>query len=313
MAGETTHVPVLLGPALDALRISPDGVLVDGTYGRGGHSSAMLEQLGPDGRLVVIDQDPEAIADAQARFGGESRVTIWPGNFGQLEQMGQETGVAGRVTGLLLDIGVSSPQLDDPARGFSFREDGPLDMRMNNQGGQTAAEWLAEVEESTLAGVIKEYGEERHARRIARQIVMARSEQPIETTARLAAVVARAAGPSPADRHPATRTFQAIRIHINDELGSLDQALDQAVDLLAPGGRLAVISFHSLEDRRVKQVFRRLSSPPPASRRAPMAPDFQPRLRLVGRMIKPDAAELGRNPRARSACLRVAERLGEAA
>ena len=313
MAAETTHVPVLLGPALDALQISPNGVLVDGTYGRGGHSTAMLEQLGPDGRLIVVDQDPEAIADARARFGGESRVTIWPGNFGQLEQMGQETGVAGRVTGLLLDIGVSSPQLDDPARGFSFREDGPLDMRMNNQGGQTAAEWLAEVEESTLAGVIKEYGEERHARRIARQIVMARSEQSIETTARLAAVVARAAGPSPADRHPATRTFQAIRIHINDELGALDRALDQAVDLLAPGGRLAMISFHSLEDRRVKQVFRRLSSPPPASRRQPMAPDFHPRLRLVGRMIKPDPAELSRNPRARSACLRVAERLGESA
>lgn len=310
MNAETTHVPVLLGPALDALKIAPDGVLVDGTYGRGGHSTAMLERLGPDGRLVVVDQDPEAIADARARFGSEPRVTIWPGNFAELARMGQETGVAGQVTGLLLDIGVSSPQLDDPARGFSFREDGPLDMRMNNQGGQTAADWLAEVEESTLAGVIKDYGEERHARRIARQIVMARSEQPIETTARLAAVVARAAGPSPADRHPATRTFQAIRVHVNDELGALDRALDQAVDLLAPGGRLAVISFHSLEDRRVKQVFRRLSSPPPASRRQPMAPDFQPRVRLVGRMIKPDATELAHNPRARSACLRVAERLG---
>jgi 16S rRNA (cytosine1402-N4)-methyltransferase len=309
MATGSEHVPVLLHQALDGLDISGTDIVVDATYGRGGHSRRILERLGEQGRLVVIDQDPEAIAHAREQFGNDRRVTIWHGSFADLDSMARETGVDGRVNGLLLDLGVSSPQLDTPERGFSFREDGPLDMRMNPQTGESAASWLARAEEADIARVIKEYGEERFARRIARSIVMARAEEPIERTAQLAAIVARAAGPSPAGRHPATRTFQAIRIHINDELGALDRALETAIAILAPEGRVAVISFHSLEDRRVKQAFRRLASPPPASRRMPVAPAFTPTLTLVGGKIRPDESEQAVNPRARSACLRVAEKL----
>ncbi len=309
MATGTEHVPVLLQPALDELAIAAGDIAVDGTYGRGGHSRALLERLGPHGRLVVVDQDPEAIAHARAHLGDDLRVTIWPGSFAELGRMARETGCLGRVRALLLDLGVSSPQLDTPERGFSFREDGPLDMRMDPTKGDSAASWLARANEADITRVIKDYGEERHARRIARSIIMARAEAPLERTAQLAAIVARAAGPSPADRHPATRTFQAIRIHVNNELGALDQALTQAVEILAPGGRMAVISFHSLEDRRVKQFIRRQSSPPPASRRLPVAPDFTPQLKSVGGLIRPTAAEEAANPRARSACLRVAEKL----
>jgi 16S rRNA (cytosine1402-N4)-methyltransferase len=310
MDKEFQHVPVLLGPALEALMIEPDDCVVDATYGRGGHSRAMLDRLGPQGRLIVIDQDPEAIVHAQASFGDDERVSIWPGNFAELERMADALGVRGAVDALLMDVGVSSPQLDDPERGFSFREDGPLDMRMNPDGGESAAEWLARAEDAEIARVIHEYGEERYARRIARSIVMARAEAPIVRTAQLAAIVARSAGPSPADRHPATRTFQAIRIHINDELGALDSALEQAVDVLAPGGRLAVISFHSLEDRRVKQAFRAFCQAPPINRRMPVVPDFKPRARTIGKMVRPSADELRQNPRARSSRLRVLEKLG---
>lgn len=310
MTQGTSHLPVLLQPALDGLNIAADAVLVDATYGRGGHSAAMLQRLGPDGRLAVIDQDPEAIADARSRFADDARVSIWHGSFAELERMARETGVHGRVDGLLLDLGVSSPQLDSPERGFSFRDDGPLDMRMNPAAGESVADWLARTDEAEIARVIKEYGEERYARRIARSIVRARAEEPLLRTAQLAAIVARAAGPSPSDRHPATRTFQALRIHINDELGALDRALEAGVFILAPGGRFAVISFHSLEDRRVKQVFRAHSQPPAASRRLPQAPDFQARLRLIGKMIRPDPNEEQANPRSRSARLRIAERLG---
>jgi 16S rRNA (cytosine1402-N4)-methyltransferase len=309
MTSGAQHVPVLLQPALNGLDIAPDGLVVDATYGRGGHSREILRRLGQDGRLVVIDQDPEAIAHAHRHFAGEDRVSVWRGSFAELERMARELGIHGQVSGLLLDLGVSSPQLDAPERGFSFREDGPLDMRMDPDAGESAAEWLARAEEAEIARVIKEYGEERYARRIARSIVMARADQPIERTAQLASIVARAAGPSPADRHPATRSFQAIRIHINNELGALDAALEQGIEILAQGGRIAVISFHSLEDRRVKQAFRSLSSPPPASRRMPAAPDFSPTLRQIGRMIKPSADEERANPRARSACLRIAEKL----
>ena len=313
MTQGASHLPVLLQSALDGLNIAADAVLVDATYGRGGHSEAMLQRLGPGGRLVVIDQDPEAIVHARSRFTDESRVSIWHGSFAELERMAKEMGVHGRVDGLLLDLGVSSPQLDTPARGFSFRDDGPLDMRMNPDAGESAAAWLARAEEAEIARVIRDYGEERYARRIARSIVMARADEPIERTAQLAAIVARAAGPSPADRHPATRTFQALRIHINDELGALDRALQEGVVILAPRGRMAVISFHSLEDRRVKLAFRAHSRPPAASRRGPPAPDFEPRLRLVGKMIRPGRDELQSNPRARSARLRMAEKLGGAA
>ncbi len=309
MTATQQHVPVLLEPALEALNIAPDARVVDATYGRGGHSLAMLARLGPDGRLIVIDQDPEAIAHARENLASDPRVTIWHGNFAELERMARETEVHGRVDALLLDVGVSSPQLDSSERGFSFRDDGPLDMRMNPDAGESAADWLARAEEAEIARVIFEYGEDRYARRIARSIVMARAEKPIERTAELAAIVARAAGPSPADRHPATRAFQAIRIHINDELGALDQALEQGVAILADGGRMVVISFHSLEDRRVKQAFRRLSSPPPASRRVPLAPDFTPQVRLVGKMIRPSSNEIRANPRARSSRLRVVEKI----
>jgi len=311
MNSGTQHVPVLLGPALEALMIEPDDRVVDATYGRGGHSQALLDRLGADGRLIVVDQDPEAIAHAHSKFGSDDRVSVWRGNFADLDQMAQALDVMGRIDAMLMDVGVSSPQLDTPERGFSFREDGPLDMRMDPEQGESAAEWLARAEEADIAQVIFDYGEDRNARRIARSIVMARAEEPILRTAQLAAIVARSSGPAPSDRHPATRTFQAIRIHVNDELGALDRALEKAIDVLSPGGRLAVISFHSLEDRRAKQAFRSLSKAPPASRRLPVAPDFTPRARTLGGVIRPADEEIQANPRARSARLRVIEKLAE--
>lgn len=311
MAEGTPHVPVLLQPALDALEVRPDGIYVDGTYGRGGHATAILSQLGSSGRLVVIDRDPQAVADARRRFADDERVTVCPAGFADIGRLARELDIEGRISGLLLDLGVSSPQLDEAERGFSFRDDGPLDMRMDTDSGETAAAWLARAGEDEIARVIKEYGEERFARRIARSIVMARTEQPIERTAELAALVARAAGPSPADRHPATRTFQAIRIHINGELDQLERALEDGIDVLGPGGRFVVISFHSLEDRLVKHAFRAASRPPAASRRLPLVPSFTPRLRLIGSLVRPEAGEERDNPRARSARMRVAEKLPE--
>ena len=307
------HEPVLLQPALDALNLASDAVVVDATYGRGGHSSGILEGLGPLGRLLVVDRDPEAVAHARKRFSGDDRVTVCHASFGDLAELAGTHGLHGNVTGLLVDLGVSSPQLDAPERGFSFREDGPLDMRMDPLSGEPASAWLNRADENELARVIRDYGEERHARRIARSIVKARTEQPITGTARLAAVVASAAGGSHGERHPATRTFQAIRIHINDELGALERILEQGIALLAPGGRFVVISFHSLEDRRVKQTWARLARPPAASRRRPEPRAFRPTLRLVGKLVRPDAAECARNPRARSARMRVAEKLAEVA
>lgn len=304
-----THVPVLLEPTLAGLRIQPDGTYIDGTYGRGGHSREILARLGPRGRLLVVDQDPEAIASARRGMAADPRVVAMHASFTRVGELAQDLGMHGRVDGLLLDLGVSSPQLDTPERGFSFREDGPLDMRMDPTKGESAADWLARATETDIARVIKEYGEERHARRIARSIVMVRSGQRIERTAQLAGIVAQAVGRVSPDRHPATRTFQAIRIHVNRELDALEQALDAGIDLLAPGGRFAVISFHSLEDRLVKRRFQRAARPPPASRRRPCAHAFEPELRLIGRLIRPGAAELEANPRARSARLRVAEKL----
>lgn len=309
MEKSPAHVPVLLGPVLAALRVRADGIYIDGTYGRGGHSLAIRERLGPTGRLVAMDVDPEAIADAGGRMGGDDRAIVRRESFARVGEVAQELGIHGRVNGLLLDLGVSSPQLDTPERGFSFRDDGPLDMRLDPTTGESAADWLACAEEAEIARVIRDYGEERFARRIARSIVMARSGQRIERTAQLAGIVARAAGGTAADRHPATRTFQAIRIHVNRELEALDAALAAGIDLLAPGGRFAVISFHSLEDRRVKRAFRAAAKPPPVSRRRPAPAEFQPRLKLIGGLIRPDAAEEAANPRARSARLRVAEKL----
>ncbi|QKK02104.1 MAG: 16S rRNA (cytosine(1402)-N(4))-methyltransferase RsmH [Pseudomonadota bacterium] len=307
------HVPVLLGPAVDALNIRADGIYVDGTYGRGGHSEAILARLGKEGQLVVMDRDPQAIADAHARFDDDSRVTVCHDDFAALEPLTRRLGIFGRVNGVLLDVGVSSPQLDDPARGFSFSSDGPLDMRMDPGSGESAADWLARADQEEIARVIRDYGEERQARRIARRIVARRAERPITRTAELASLVAGAVKSGSRDIHPATRTFQALRIQVNEELSALERALEAAIDLLAVAGRLVVISFHSLEDRLVKQALVRASSPPPASRRLPVASAFRPRLRLVGRLLRPDPAEIESNPRARSARMRVAEKLPGAA
>ncbi len=304
------HVPVLLEEVLQALSPRAGGRYIDATYGRGGHAAALLAQLGDAGRLLVIDQDPAAVADAEARLGGDPRVAVRRGNFADLARLAGQALGQGGVDGVLLDLGVSSPQLDDPARGFSFQSDGPLDMRMNPQAGQSAAEWLAMASPEEIAGVLRDYGEERHARRIARRLVEARAEAPIATTGRLAALVAGALPGHRERKHPATRSFQAIRIFINRELEALETALAEAADLLVQGGRLCVISFHSLEDRMVKRFLRRRSRPDPVYAGLPDMPDHaRPTLRLHGRAVRAGEAELTRNPRARSAVLRAAERL----
>jgi 16S rRNA (cytosine1402-N4)-methyltransferase len=309
---ETTfeHRPVLLDEVLEALNIRPDGIYLDGTFGRGGHSAAILERLSEDGRLLAMDKDPQAIAIAQSRFAGDSRFSIVRGSYTMLVQEVEQRGWKGKVNGILLDLGVSSPQLDDPSRGFSFRHDGPLDMRMDPDSGLSAAEWLAEAAEGEIAQVLKEYGEERFAKRIARALVREREQAPIITTARLAKIVAEANPKWERDKHPATRSFQAIRIFINAELEELEQVLEQSVEMLAPGGRLALISFHSLEDRRVKRFIRdeaRGGDFPPG---LPVTDaQLNRRLRAVGKDIRAGEAELAENPRARSAVLRVAERL----
>lgn len=298
---------------MDALNVRENGTYVDATFGRGGHARLVLDRLGPGGALIALDADPDAIAHGRARF-PDDRLTLVHCNFRELGEAVGARVPSGRVDGILMDLGVSSPQLDAPDRGFSFRDDGPLDMRMNPEAGVSAADWLAEVGEADLATVIATLGEERFARRIARAIVAERHREPILTTGRLAAVVS-AAVPAAAARsdriHPATRTFQAIRIAVNAELEALEEALNAAIDALAPGGRLVVISFHSLEDRRVKQAIRAASTPPPASRRAPAPPAFRPRLKAVGKLQRPGDAECEANPRARSARMRVAERVAE--
>lgn len=302
------HIPVLLDEVLQALNVGPDAVVVDATYGRGGHAEAIVNQLGESGRLLALDRDPEAVADARRRLGADPRVAIEHASFSQLGEQCDRHGMSGRVTGLLLDLGVSSPQLEEAARGFSFRLEGPLDMRMDTSTGVSAADWVNAAEEAEIARVLREYGEERFARRIARAIVRARAQQPIRTTRALAEIVADAVPSRERGQDPATRTFQAIRIHVNRELTELETALPQAMRVLAPGGRLAVISFHSLEDRRVKHFLRGEAKAPELPPGIPFPPPFHPRLRLLGRAIRPSAEELRRNPRSRSALLRVAER-----
>lgn len=306
------HVSVLEEAAVDALNLRQDGIYLDATFGRGGHSRRILERLGPEGRLIALDVDPEAIEHGRQAFAGEPRLRLVRRNFRELGAVVRELTPDGRVDGILMDLGVSSPQLDRAERGFSFRGDGPLDMRMDPDRDPSAADWLAHIAEQELAAVLREFGEERFSRRIAHALVVARTEQPIRTTAQLAALI-EAAVPAAARRadriHPATRSFQAIRIAINDEMGALDAALVAAIDALAPGGRLVVISFHSLEDRRVKQAIRAAEQGPAASRRAPSAPRFQARLRSIGKLVRPDSAEQAANPRARSARMRVAERI----
>jgi 16S rRNA (cytosine1402-N4)-methyltransferase len=301
------HVSVLLSEAVDALAIRADGLYVDATFGRGGHSRAVLAQLGPQGRLIAFDRDPAAIAAGQAV--GDARLTLVHSAFSALDDELARLGVQ-VVDGVLLDLGVSSPQLDDAARGMSFRFDAPLDMRMDTSRGQTVAEWLAEASVGQITEVIREYGEERFAHAIAKAIATARAGGAVATTGQLAALVEKAVRTREPGQHPATRTFQALRIFINQELEELSRVLPACVSRLRPGGRLAVISFHSLEDRIVKRFMRDESRPPVLPRRLPVrAADLPaPRLRLVGKAARPGEAEVATNPRARSAVLRVAER-----
>jgi 16S rRNA (cytosine1402-N4)-methyltransferase len=304
------HQTVLLREAVEALEIKPSGTYVDGTFGRGGHSRAILEQLGPQGRLLALDRDPQAVAVARAI--NDQRLTMLHHSFGELAEAVQQAGIDA-VDGVLLDIGVSSPQLDEGGRGFSFRFDAPLDMRMDTTQGETAAEWLARAEIRDITEVIRNYGEERFAFQIAKKIVATRGERPVATTGELAALVRETVWTREPGQDPATRTFQALRIHINQELEQLALVLPQAMAVLKPGGRLVVISFHSLEDRIVKRFMRDEAVPDTLPKNLPLrtADLPQPRLRLIGKPVKAGAAEVSANPRARSAVMRVAEKLAE--
>ena len=304
---EMQHKTVLLNEAVEALQIRPDGVYVDGTFGRGGHSRLILEKLGEQGRLLALDKDAAALAQAQTIQ--DQRFTIVRSGFAELRRVLQEQGIA-QVNGVLLDIGVSSPQIDEAQRGFSFRLDGPLDMRMDTSRGTTAAEWLMQASETEIGGVIKEYGEERFAKQIARAIIAARTGGVIATTRQLAEIVAQAVRTREPNQDPATRTFQAIRIYLNQELEELSLVLPQCVEALAPHGRLVVISFHSLEDRIVKRFMRDVAHPDTLPRRLPLRADQLPvpRLHVIGKPMRPSAQEISDNPRARSAVMRVAER-----
>lgn len=310
MGGTLAHRPVLLEEALEVLAIKADGVYVDGTFGRGGHSRCILQRLGPQGRLIAIDKDPQAVEVARRELTADQRFSIHQGSFAMLKRLIGQAGGVHEVDGILLDLGVSSPQLDDPTRGFSFYQDGPLDMRMDPESEPSAAQWLAHASEREIARVLKEYGEERYAGRMARAIVEARREAPVETTGRLAEIVAAANPRWEPGKHPATRSFQAIRIFINHELEDLRAGLEQAVDLLAAGGRLVVISFHSLEDRIVKRFIQREARGGDVPPDLPLTHDqLAVRLRPVGKAIRAGAAEVEVNPRARSAVMRVAERV----
>lgn len=306
----SAHVPVLLGPVLDGLGMKKDGCYVDGTFGRGGHSSAILGHLNADGRLIAFDRDPQAIASAELALTCDPRFTLIRGEIASLATYMGERGLTGQVDGLLLDLGVSSPQLDEADRGFSFLRDGPLDMRMDPGAGVSAAQWLKTVEQKALKNVLKQYGEEREAARIARAILAARENTAIETTGQLADIVSSVVPAHTRKKHPATKTFQAIRIFINDELEQLEAALAQSIDVLQQGGRLCVISFHSLEDRIVKRFMRDASRESEQYRGMPNVPaEHRPKLTLIGKVISATAEEIKVNIRARSARLRVAERL----
>lgn len=306
----TAHVPVLLDAVLAALAIRADGVYVDATYGRGGHATAILAGLGPKGRLFAIDRDPQACAAARERYADDSRFSITKGRFSMLGRYTEDWGVAGKVDGVLFDLGVSSPQLDVAERGFSFRQAGPLDMRMDPSQGVSAADWINSAKDQEIAAVLRELGEERYARRIARAIVAERQIEPIITTDRLAAIIAAAVPTRERGKDPATRSFQAIRMHVNDELSEIERALPQALDALAPGGRLAVISFHSLEDRIVKNFMRSEARGDPYPPNFPIRKqELKPRLRLLGKQVRASDDEVQQNPRARSAVLRAAARI----
>ncbi len=307
--GDYQHQPVLLEEVVEALNIRPDGKYLDGTFGRGGHSQAILACLSPKGCLYALDRDPEAVSAGKELLGNDPRFSIVQGNYADLKRYVHDWGVEESLDGILLDLGVSSPQLDNPERGFSFMGDGPLDMRMNPLQGVTAEDWLAEAPERELTRVFWEFGEERHARRIARSIVMARQQQRLETTGQLARLIEQTIGRRERNKHPATRCFQAIRIFINDELAHLARGLEAGIEGLCPGGRLVVISFHSLEDRLVKRTIREAVRPGQVRRNIPAHPDLKPVLKQISKAIRSSAQELSVNPRARSAVMRVAEKL----
>jgi 16S rRNA (cytosine1402-N4)-methyltransferase len=306
MAERLVHIPVMLGEAVEGLAVQAGGRYLDGTFGRGGHARAVLSRLGPDGRLLLMDRDPTAIATAQAELASDPRVSIRHANFSSMAEWDE---TAEGLDGILLDLGVSSPQLDEAARGFSFMADAPLDMRMDTTQGESAADFLAHASEKEIADVLWNYGDERFSRKIARAIVEDRVENPITRTGQLAALIERLIGRREPGKHPATRSFQALRIHVNGELEALEHGLNAALDLLKVGGRLSIISFHSLEDRAVKLFIRDHSGRVQGSRRGPPVAAAPARLAAVGKAQFPSEAELSVNPRARSAVLRVAEKL----
>ena len=307
---DAQHITVLLNEAVEALITDTSGFYVDGTFGRGGHSALVMQQLSVDGRLLGIDKDLAAIATANTRFADESRFAIAHGSFAELAQLIAERDMTGKVTGVLLDLGVSSPQLDEAERGFSFMNDGPLDMRMDQTRGQSAADWVNTASEDDIIWVFREYGEERFAKRMARAIIAEREKSPFTRTKHLAEVIKEANPAWEKGKHPATRAFQAIRIQVNSELIDLDSVLEQALAVLAPGGRLVVISFHSLEDRAVKRFIRRQELGDPVPKGLPIRDDqLNKRMRSLGKAIKASDAEINANVRSRSAVMRVAEKL----
>ncbi|MDX8386439.1 MAG: 16S rRNA (cytosine(1402)-N(4))-methyltransferase RsmH [Gallionella sp.] len=307
--GDYVHQPVLLKEALESLNIRPSGIYIDATFGRGGHSRAILQQLNETGRLIAFDQDPEAVAFARQNFADEPRLTIEHCNFNQVADVVEQLGLSGKIDGVLMDLGVSSPQLDDAGRGFSFLRSGPLDMRMDTSQGQTASAWLAKVKPTELIRVLKKYGEEKFAKRITTAIVETREQREIKETGDLAEIISNAIPVKEKHKHPATRSFQAIRIYINKELQAIEQGLKSAASVLTKGGRLSVISFHSLEDRIVKRFMRDISSRPKLPAGLPvMEADIEVPFRLVCKSLVAGAEELKQNPRSRSARLRVLER-----
>ncbi|MDG9756572.1 MULTISPECIES: 16S rRNA (cytosine(1402)-N(4))-methyltransferase RsmH [Pseudomonas] len=306
------HITVLLDEAVEGLAVRADGCYMDGTFGRGGHSRLILQKLGPGGRLLGFDKDPLAIATGEALAAEDGRFVVVQRSFAELGDEAVVRDLRGQVSGILLDLGVSSPQLDDPERGFSFLNDGPLDMRMNPDAGVSAADWIATADEDEIARVMKDYGEERFAKRMARAVVQRRAEQPFTRTADLAKVLTDANPAWEKGKNPATRAFQGIRIHVNNELGDLERGLEAALETLEVGGRLVVISFHSLEDRIVKQFMKRQAKgeADKLPRDLPIIPKaFEPRLKLIGKPVYAAEAELKANPRSRSAVMRIAEKL----
>ena len=310
MAENYKHITVLLDEAVDSLAVKPDGLYVDGTFGRGGHSLKIVEQLGDKGRLLVVDKDPEAIQVAKDLFAGDSRVSIFHGSFADFAAGLDDLGITDAIDGFLLDLGVSSPQLDDASRGFSFQRDGALDMRMNPESGESAAEWLTDAQDTEIMEVLWKYGDERFARRITKRILEQRDTKPLETTLQLANLISEAVPRKfHGKRHPATKSFQAIRIFINRELADLESCLESGAERLAVGGRMVVISFHSLEDRMVKRYFKKLSTPAPVPRGLPiLESNIELPFRTIGKAMKPDSKEVAENVRSRSSVMRILER-----